>query len=268
MILTKHIHTLRRAAATATGACALFVMLGVVQGGCAASGGDGVVRVAVASNFTSVQETLAARFTAETGIPVESSYGATGALYSQIAHGAPFAILLAADAERPARLETEGAAVAGSRFTYALGALVLFGPDGTEAGAGALRAGAFTRLAICKPELAPYGAAARQTLERLVGWDAVAPKLVLGDNVTQTYQFVATGNAELGFVALSQVLDRPASHYWRVPDDLHDPIRQDAVLLRAGAGSDGARRYLAFLQSPEARGIIEAAGYRVPEPAR
>ena len=152
-------------------------------------------------------------------------------------------------------------------FTYALGALVLFGPDGMEGGAGALRAGAFTRLAICKPELAPYGAAARQALERLVGWDAVAPKLVLGDNVTQTYQFVATGNAELGFVALSQVLDQPASSYWRVPDDL--TIRSARTRCCCARAPDRTGRGATWRSSIAGGArIIEAAGYRVPEPAR
>lgn len=225
------------------------------------------VRVAVAANFTAAQEKLVARFTQQTGIPVESNYGATGALYSQIANGAPFQVFLSADAERPERMEKEGLAAPGSRFTYALGALVLYAPGGIEGGdgEGALRKDAFQHLAICKPELAPYGLAAKQTLERLSLWDALQPKLVQGDNVTQTFQFIETGNAEIGLVALSQVVDQPSERIWRIPADFHAPIRQDVVLLKSSAEHEGAKAFFAFLQSPEARQIIAAAGYTLPD---
>lgn len=225
------------------------------------------VRVAVASNFTAVQEKLAALFTQQTGHPVESSFGSTGALYSQIANGAPFHAFLSADAERPARLEAEDLSVPGSRFTYALGALVLYAPGGIEGGdgEGALRKDAFQHLAICKPELAPYGLAAQQTLKKLGLWEAVQPKLVQGDNVTQTFQFIESGNAEMGFVALSQVVDQPSERIWRVPADFHAPIRQDVVLLKSSAEHEGAKAFLKFLQSPEARQIIAAAGYTLPD---
>jgi len=225
------------------------------------------VRVAVASNFTAAQEKLAALFTKQTGYPVESSYGATGALYSQIANGAPFQVLLSADAERPERLETEGLVAPGSRFTYALGVLVLYSPGGIEGGDGesALRRDAYQHLAICKPELAPYGLATQQTLEKLGLWEAVQPKLVQGDNVTQAFQFIETGNAEMGFVALSQVVDKPQEHYWRVPAEFRVPILQDAVLLKSGADHEGAKAFLAFLRNPEAREIIAAAGYTLPD---
>lgn len=225
------------------------------------------VRVAVASNFTAAQEKIAVLFTEKTGRAVEFSFGATGALYSQIANGAPFQVFLSADAERPARLESEGLAVPGSRFTYALGAVVLYARGGIEGGdgEGALRKDVFQHLAICKPELAPYGLAAQQTLEKLGLWGAVQAKLVQGDNVTQAFQFVETGNAEMGFVALSQVVDQPPDRLWRVPADFHAPIRQDAVLLKSGADHEGAKAFLAFLRSPEAREIIAAAGYTVPD---
>lgn len=227
------------------------------------------VRVAVAANFTAVQEKLAAHFTEKTGHVVESSFGATGALYSQIANGAPFQVFLSADAERPARLEAEGLAAPDASFTYALGTLVLFAPDGIEGGdgEGALRKDAFQHLAICKPELAPYGLAAQEALEKLGLLGTVQPKLVQGDNVTQTFQFIETGNAELGFLALSQVVDKPRDHYWRVPADYHAPIRQDAVLLRSGAAHEGAQAFVAFLKSPEGREIIAAAGYTLPDGA-
>ena len=227
------------------------------------------IRIAVAANFTAVQEKLVALFTQQTGHAVESSFGATGALYSQIANGAPFHAFLSADAERPARLEAEGLSVPGSRFTYALGALVLYAPGGIEGGDGeaALRKDVFQHLAICKPELAPYGLAAQQTLEEIGLWDALQSKLVQGDNVTQAFQFIETGNAEMGFVALSQVVDKPQEHYWRVPAEFHVPILQDAVLLKSGADHEGAKAFLVFLRSPEAREIIAAAGYTLPNGA-
>ena len=225
------------------------------------------VRVAVASNFTAAQEKLAVLFTQKTGHSIESSYGATGALYSQIVNGAPFQVFLSADADRPQRLETEGLAAPGNRFTYALGVLVLYAPGGIEGGDGeaALRKGAFQHLAICKPELAPYGLAAQQTLEKLGLWEAVQPKLVQGENVTQALQYVVTGNAEMGFVALSQVVAQVPERTWRVPADFYAPIRQDAVLLQLGADHEGAKAFLAFLQSPEARQLIAAAGYALPD---
>jgi molybdate transport system substrate-binding protein len=246
-----------------------LVALAILLVACNAAPSD-PVRIAVAANFTAMQEKLAARFTERTGVPVESSFGATGALYSQIANGAPFQVFLSADAERPERLEREGLTAPGSRFTYALGALVLYAPGGFDGGNGeeALRRGAFQHLAICKPALAPYGLAAQQTLEKLGLWDGVQPGLVQGDNVTQVYQYVETGNAEMGFVALSQVNGLDPDQLWHVPAALHAPIRQDAVLLKTGAEHEGARAFLAFLQGPEARQMIAAGGYALPEEAK
>jgi molybdate transport system substrate-binding protein len=227
------------------------------------------VRVAVAANFNAAQEKLAARFTQQTGISVESNYGATGALYSQIANGAPFQVFLSADAERPERMENEGLVAPDSRFTYALGALVLYKPTGIEGGDGerALRRDSFQHLAICKPELAPYGLAAQQTLEKLGLWDTIQPKLVQGENVTQAFQYVMSGGAEMGFVALSQVVAQASERIWRVPAEFYAPIRQDAVLLKSGEDHKGAKAFLAFLKSPEAREIITTAGYTLPDGA-
>jgi molybdate transport system substrate-binding protein len=246
-----------------------IVVLATLLVACNAAPSD-PVRIAVAANFAAVQEQLAARFTEKSGYPVESSFGATGALYSQIANGAPFQVFLSADGERPERLEKEGLTAPGSRFTYALGALVLYAPGGLDGGNGeeALRRGAFQHLAICKPALAPYGRAAQQTLEKLGLWDRVQPALVQGDNVTQAFQFIETGNAEIGFVALSQVIGQAPEKLWRVSAALHEPILQDAVLLKTGAEHEGARAFLAFLQGPEARQMIAAGGYTLPEGAK
>lgn len=250
----------------ATPALPVLAAVGLLLAGCGgARQSSEPVRVAVAANFTATQEKLASTFTEQTGIALESSFGASGALYSQIVNGAPFQVFLSADSERPERLEKEGL-VSGEPFTYALGALALYVPGGVPQGHGEelLKAGAYPHLAICKPELAPYGLAARQTLEKLGLWESVQPKLVQGDNVTQAFQFVETGNAEAGLVALSQVLDRRAEQIWRVPGDLHDPIRQDAVLLKNGEGNPGAEAFATFLKGPEARAIIAAGGYTLP----
>jgi len=229
--------------------------------------GAGAVHVAVASSFAPTARALAADFQAASGHTVVLSEGSTGRLYAQIANGAPFEAFLAADAERPRRLEAEGYAVAGTRFAYALGRLALWSRDPERVrDAGALR-GDFRHLAIANPALAPYGAAARETLERLGPWASLAPRLVTGEDVGQAFQFVATGNAELGFVALAQVLDAGGSR-WEVPADLHAPIVQEAVLLARGRDDPAARAFLAFLRGPAARARIESAGYAVPDAAR
>lgn len=223
----------------------------------------GPVHVAVATNFAKTARELGEAFEKERGDRVVVSAGSTGKLYAQIVSGAPYEVFLAADAERPRRLVEAGHAVEGTRFPYALGRLVLWSPDvGRVADASALR-GTFRHLAIANPELAPYGAAARDTLRRLGLWDALAPRLVRGEDIGQTYQFVATGNAELGFVALSQVMGVEGSR-WLVPDDHHAPLEQQAVLLEPGQGDDAARAFLAFLQGDAARALIEASGYALP----
>lgn len=233
------------------------------------TGRAGSVTVAVAANFARPMETLASRFEAASGNEVTIVLGSTGKLYAQIAHGAPFDVLLAADAERPRRLAEDGLGAPETRFTYAIGRLVLWstdpeaiGPDGRAA----LETGGFRHLAIANPELAPYGAAAREVLQNLGVWNEVEPKLVRGESIGQTFQLVATGNAELGLVALAQLSgpgEEIAGSRWDVPADLHTPIRQDAILLSRAASNETARAFLAFLRSPEAQGVIERFGYAI-----
>jgi molybdate transport system substrate-binding protein len=219
-------------------------------------------QVAVAANFTAPAKQIAAAFAAATGHKAILSFGSSGQFYTQIAHGAPFEVFLSADAERPAKAEQEGLAVRGSRFTYAVGALVLYSKTPGLAGPGALKAGRFQKLAIADPKAAPYGEAAVETLKSLGLYDQVRPKLVTGSSITQAYQFVATGAAELGFVALSQVVAEKGGSRWLVPEKNHAPIAQQAVLLNTGRDSAAARAFLAFLKGPEAAVIIKRYGYR------
>ena len=222
------------------------------------------VSAAVAANFTKPAEELGAAFTARTGDSVVFSFGATGGLYTQIIQGAPFEVFLAADNKRPSLALSEGLGVAGTVFTYAVGRLALYSPtlDLTD-GPAVLTAGDFQHIAIADPATAPYGAAAVETIEKLGLSAALEPKKVTGENISQTLQFIESGNAELGFVALSQVAGKPAAQVWRVPAEDHGPILQDAVLLKAGEDNPAARAFLAFLRSEEARAIIEAYGYEI-----
>ena len=221
------------------------------------------VRVAVATNFAEVMEELANRFEAESGHTVLVSPASTGAHYAQIRNGAPFDVFFSADRERPELLEQEGAAVAGTRITYAIGRLVLWSPDpGLVDDAGdVLGSGEFRYLAIANPELAPYGAAARQVLERRGLWDGIQDRLVRGQDIGQTYAFVSSRNAEIGFVALSQI-QRPDAEVegsrWLVPESEHDPIEQQAVLL---VDTPAAREFLDFVCGEEARALIRSFGY-------
>lgn len=228
----------------------------------AASAGE--VHVAVSTNFAKTARALAGAFSDETGHRVLASAGSTGKLYAQIVHGAPFEVFLSADAERPRRLEAEGRAVAGTRFVYALGRLVLWSPDPARiTGADALEGDDFRYLAIANPDLAPYGAAARELLEQLGLWDRLQRRLVRGEDIGQAFQFVATGNAELGFVSLSQAAGQGGSQ-WIVPPDRHPPIEQQALLLEAGRANGAARAFLDFLRGDAARAQIERAGYGAP----
>jgi molybdate transport system substrate-binding protein len=224
------------------------------------------VQVAVAANFAVPMQQIAAGFEKDTGHQALLSTGATGKFYAQIKHGAPFQVLLAADDETPARLEAEGLGVRGSRFTYAVGRLVLWSTkEGlVEEGGKVLATDRFNKLAIANPKLAPYGAAAVEVLNRIGLLAAVEPRLVQGENIAQTHQFVASGNADLGFVALAQVWKYgklTGGSGWIVPADLHAPIRQDAVLLTPGADSAAARALLKHLQGDAARAVIRAFGY-------
>jgi molybdate transport system substrate-binding protein len=226
-------------------------------------------RVAVAANFAGPAKQLQELFSRSTPHKLSISVGSTGKFYAQIRNGAPFDVLLSADDETPLRLEQEKLAVARTRFTYAVGKLVLWSalPDLIDAKGDVLKKASFKRLAIANPKLAPYGTAAQQVMERLNLWPALQPRLVLGENIAQTLQFIATGNAELGFVALSQVRDagKPAAgSQWVVPQALYDPIRQDAVLLARGSANPAARALLDFLRTPQARDTIRAAGYDLP----
>ena len=220
-------------------------------------------QVAVAANFTAVAEQLAELFTAQTGHELRLSFGATGLLYAQITQGAPFDVLLAADSERPARAVAEGLGVAGSVFTYATGTLVLYSTSLPLGDGVTVLSREFSKLAIADPIAAPYGRAAVEVLTKLELYRKLEARLVVGENIAQTLQFVETGNAELGFVALSQVAG--GDNIWVVPAELYAPIRQDAVLLQSGAENVAATAFLAFLRSEDAVRVIEAAGYRVNE---
>ena len=227
------------------------------------------VRVAVAANFATPLKTLAAEFEKDTGHTLALSAGATGKLYAQIKSGAPFDVFLSADDETPARLEKEGDAVAGSRFTYAVGRLMLWSaqPNTVDAQGAVLKTGNFKHLALAAPHLAPYGAAAVQTLTQLGLLTALQPRFVQGESIGQTYSFVASGNAELGFVALSQVFENGRINQgscWIVPASLHEPLRQDAVLLVRARDKVAARALLTFQKSEKARGLIRAFGYETP----
>jgi molybdate transport system substrate-binding protein len=249
------------------------------------------VQVAVAANFTQPLEKIAAGFSAATGHTLKVSAGATGKFHSQIAAGAPFEVLIAADDETPKKLITDGRAVAGSSFTYAIGKLVLWSaqPGFVDDQGEVLATGRFAHLAIANPKVAPYGAAAMQVIQARGLAEALAPKLVTGQSIGQAFQFVGSGNAELGFVALSQVIAAgppqgdqrplggpspkapggPASvpgepvtgSYWRVPQNLYGEIRQDAVLLKAGEKNPAAAALLAYLKSPAAQEVIKSFGY-------
>lgn len=222
------------------------------------------VSAAVAANFTKPAEELAKAFTARTGDTVAFSFGATGQLYTQLSQGAPFAVFLSADNKRSAQAVKEGFGVDGTVFTYAVGKVVLYSPtiDVTD-GAAVLKAGTFQHLSVADPKTAPYGAAGLEALERLGLTEALAPRIVTGENISQALQFVDSGNAELGFVALSQVIDKPATEVWRVPAEDYSPILQDAVLTKAGEADPAAKAFLEFLRSDEGKAIIEKYGYEV-----
>jgi len=225
--------------------------------------------VAVAANFAEVVEELETMFEADTDHTLIVTTGSTGKLYAQIKNGAPFDVFLAADQARPERLEAEGDAVPGSRFTYAIGRLTLWSPQAGRFGADGLailEAADFDHMAIANPDLAPYGLAAKQTLQHYGLWDALQPKIVMGQNIGQTFSMVATGNAPLGFVAKSYVLsprnDQPGSR-WDVPAEAYEPIRQDAVVLKRAANNPAAQAFADFLRSDQARGTIKRFGYAV-----
>ena len=226
------------------------------------SANAGQTNIAVAANFTDAAKEIAAAFKQKTGHDAVLSFGSSGQFYTQITQAAPFQIMLSADEERPQKLIKDGLGVPGSEFTYAIGKLVLWSKNpNLVKDEATLKSGTFAKLSICNPVAAPYGAAAVETMKSLKLYDALQPKFVEGANITQAFQFVATGNAEIGFVALSQLRGNIGGSRWLVPQNLYKPIKQDAVLLKKGADNAAAVAFMAFLKGPEARAIIEKYGY-------
>jgi molybdate transport system substrate-binding protein len=224
------------------------------------------VQVAVAANFTAPMQQIAAGFEKDTGHKAQLIFGSTGKFYAQIKNGAPFEVLLAADDETPAKLVKEGGAVAGSRFTYAVGKLVLWSakPGVVDDKGAVLKTAGIAHVSYCNPKLAPYGAAAVEAMKSLGVLDTLQPKLVMAENITQAHQFVASGNAEIGFVALSQVYKDGkigSGSVWLVPANLYSPIRQDAVILDKGKASAAAAELVKYLKSDTARAVIRSYGY-------
>ncbi|GAB2182172.1 molybdate ABC transporter substrate-binding protein [Denitratisoma sp. agr-D3] len=223
--------------------------------------------VAVAANFTEPMKKIVAEFEKSSGHKVALSFGSTGKFYSQIKAGAPFEVLVAADDETPIKMEQEGLAVKGSHFTYAIGKLVLWSakPAVVDAKGEVLKGGGFDHLSIANPKLAPYGAAGVETLKNLGLYDGIAPKIVQAENIGQAYQFIATGNALIGFVALAQVVDETgklkSGSVWVVPEKYYTQIRQDAVLLDKGKDKPAAAALLKYLKSPFVLKVIEGYGY-------
>lgn len=227
-----------------------------------------VVNVAVAANFTAPAKALAEIFAKTTGHEAKLSFGPTGGFYTQIKNGAPFDVFLAADDERPIKLEKEGETVPGSRFTYATGKLVLWSakPGFVDGEGAVLKGGQFNKLAIANPKLAPYGAAAVETMDKLGLSAALQDKLVTGESIGQAYNFIATGNADLGFVAMAQVLEGgklKGGSMWVVPAQYHQPIVQDAVILKRAAQNPAAKAWVDLLRSPRTRDFIRSFGYEV-----
>ncbi|KTC25257.1 molybdate ABC transporter substrate-binding protein [Pseudomonas putida] len=226
------------------------------------------VQVAVAANFTAPIQAIAKDFEKDTGHKLVASFGATGQFYAQIKNGAPFEVFLSADDTTPEKLENEGETVKGSRFTYAIGTLALWSPKAgyVDDKGEVLKKNDYKHLSIANPKAAPYGLAATQVLAKLNLAEATKGKLVEGQNITQAFQFVSTGNAELGFVALSQIYkDGKVSNgsAWIVPANLHDPIKQDAVILNKGKDNAAAKALVDYLKGPKAAEVIKSYGYEL-----
>ncbi|AOV17783.1 molybdate ABC transporter substrate-binding protein [Acidihalobacter aeolianus] len=246
-------------------ACLLGTLLGLATPDAFA---DAPLHIAVAANFTAPIKLIAADFKQQTGKTVLPSFGATGMLYAQIRNGAPFALFLSADSRRPRLLAEQGLAVPSSRRTYAIGRLVLWSPHAGRFGDGGkvLRTGQFARLSIAEPKAAPYGAAAQQVLEHMGLWHSLQPRIVRGQSLTQAYQYVASGNAQLGFVALSQIALLPPARkgsQWLVPQSFYKPIEQQVVLLKRAANDPTAKAFYAYLKSPKVEKIIRRYGYEI-----
>ncbi len=226
------------------------------------------IALAVAANFSAPMEKISAQFQAQSGHKLLLSYGASGKFYTQIKQGAPFDVFLSADQEMPVRLAAEGDALPASRLNYAIGKLVLWSPQPgyVDAEGAILKTGAFKHLAFANPQTAPYGHAAMQVMQHTGVWDALQERLVRAENIGQAYQFASSGNAELGFVALSQIMQngKPGGSYWLVPSHLHQAIVQQAILLQHGKDKPAAQQFLEFLKSPAAQAIILSYGYALP----
>lgn len=222
-------------------------------------------QVAVAANFTEPANQIAALFKAATGHTAVLSFGSSGQFYAQMARGAPYEVFLSADADRPKKAEQDGLGVTGTRFTYAIGRLVLYSktPGLVDDGGGVLKGTRFNKVAIADPTAAPYGVAAVQAMQKLGVYAAVRPKIVMGSSITQAYQFVDTGAAEVGFVAYSQVINVAGGSRWLAPANLHAPIDQQAILLYTGQNNPAAKAFVAFLKTPAAVAVIKKYGYEV-----
>lgn len=243
-----------------------FGLLGALLATLAQVSNAGEVSAAVAANFTAPAQQIAELFQKETGHTVKFSFGSSGKFYSQIQNGAPFDVFLAADEKNPKLLEQEGLAVKDSRFVYALGKLVLWSakPGFVDDKGAVLGKGSYEKIAYADPKLAPYGLAAQEAMQKMKLWDKVQGKLVTGESITQTYQFAASGNAELAFIALAQITrDGKVSEgsYWLVPGDMYNPIKQSAVLLSAAKDPAAAKAFMVFLKSEKALAIIRSFGY-------
>lgn len=226
------------------------------------------VNVAVAANFTAPMKVIAAEFARDTGHQANTAFGSSGKFYAQIRNGAPFQMLLSADDETPARLVREGLADPASRFTYSIGTLVLWSakPGLIDSDAGVLRSGRYNKLAIANPRLAPYGKAAEEVLAGMGLLAGARAKFVIGENIAQTYQFARTGNADIGFVSLSQVMQDGklgGGSAWIVPGRLYTPIRQDAVILSSGKGNAAALALADYLKTDKVKAIIRSYGYQI-----
>ena len=226
------------------------------------------VKVAVAANFAQTLKEISTVFEKDTGHKIAITQGSTGKLYAQISQGAPFDVLLSADDETPEKLVAEGKAINGTRFTYAIGRLALWSPkpDLVDEGGQVLKTDKFRFLAIANSRVAPYGRAAVQVMQKLGVLASIEPRVVQGESITQTFQFISTGNAQLGFVALSQINENgklKSGSAWIVPENMHEQLRQDAVLLNPGKDSAGASAFLNFLKSDKAKKIIAAHGYQL-----
>jgi molybdate transport system substrate-binding protein len=240
---------------------ALLMMAQVAQAG--------EVRVAVAANFTAPMQEIAPLFEQASGHKVSLSFGSTGKFYAQIKQGAPYDVLVSADSKTPKKLDGDGLTVQGSRFVYALGKLVLWSaqPGMVDDKGAVLGTEGYNKLAIGDPKLAVYGTAAQETMEKLGLWKQVQGKLVRGENITQTYQFVASGNAQLGFIALSQITKGgkvSEGAWWIVPSHYYSPIEQSAVMLSNAKDAEASKAFLAFLKGPQAAAVIRSYGYELP----